>query len=190
MEAAEGLRPGWLTSLFQQKCLFFCQVLLLLWWSACFIKLFGLCAVCHRGNRLYCTLSWIVFIIALLKLSETWRIRRTEIFSINSVAQWNVNHTTDLNSCASCAWTCNEWARKINISTLESLLAWDTVISAGGGLLNRCSPGRPNLCTCYNYEFLFVIFPWNENNWAPSVFNMILILWLWVSADTRIKWMT
>lgn len=89
----------------------------------------------------FCTLSWIVFIIALLKSSETWRIRRTEIFSINSVAQWNVNHTTDLNSCASCAWTCNEWARKINISTLESLLAWDTVISAGGGLLNRCSPG-------------------------------------------------
>lgn len=134
----------------------------------------------------FCTLSWIVFIIALLKLSETWRIRRTEIFSINSVAQWNVNHTTDLNSCASCAWTCNEWARKINISTLESLLAWDTVISAGGGLLN-VQTFAPATIT---YEFLFVIFPWNEDYWAPSVFNMILIPWLWVSADTRVKWMT
>lgn len=134
----------------------------------------------------FCTLSWIVFIIALLKSSETWRIRRTEIFSINSVAQWNVNHTTDLNSCASCAWTCNEWARKINISTLESLLAWDTVISAGGGLLN-VQTFAPATIT---YEFLFVIFPWNEDYWAPSVFNMILIPWLWVSADTRVKWMT
>lgn len=123
----------------------------------------------------FCTLSWIVFIIALLKSSETWRIGRTEIFSINSVAQWNVNHTTDLNSCASCAWTCNEWARKINVSTLESLLAWDTVISAGGGLLNRCSPGCPNLCTCYNYEFLFVIFPWNER-----VIGLLqFLIWYW-----------